>query len=459
MPFLAEASHVFGRAAVLRACIVSFTLGTSFCCLATGITPLLVGRAFQGVGGAGIMVLSLVIFTDIVPLRFRPKWYGFVLGAWALGNCLGPVLGGIIAQNSTWRWVFYAMFPFCVAGLVLSPSISSLKAPPATLSEKFRRVDWIGGSLFILSGTVFLIAVSWGGVQYSWLSPGTIVPLCLGVVGLTWTFIYEARWCRRPFLRRSLFWNVSSIVTYICGTIQGLIIYGQLYYIPLYFLAVKAYDPVRTGLSTLPIMVTLVPSSMVTGALVTRTANYRWPIWLGWVLTAVGSFLTVLFDRNTSTMIWATVLIILGLGHGAVLNAQNFAAQAMCRQGEEGPAAAMYAFMRQSGMPLGVGVGGTVFQNVMSVKLRWEGLDTGIARESEAFVEELRKMPSESLKRLQVLDAYIYGLRGVYLLYSSISGAAFLLSLLLRHFKMAGEVMSAHKLEHQASAQSHDPYH
>lgn len=78
MPFLAETSHVFGRAAVLRACIVSFTLGTSFCCLATGITPLLVGRAFQGVGGAGIMVLSLVIFTDIVPLRFRPKWYGFV---------------------------------------------------------------------------------------------------------------------------------------------------------------------------------------------------------------------------------------------------------------------------------------------------------------------------------------------------------------------------------------------
>jgi hypothetical protein len=86
-------------------------------------------------------------------------------------------------------------------------------------------------------------------------------------------------------------------------------------------------------------------------------------------------------------------------------------------------------------------------------------LDTGIARESEAFIEELQKMPSESLKKLQVVDAYIYGLRGVYLLYSSISGTAFLMSLLLRHFKMAGEVMSAHQLENQASAQSHDPDH
>lgn len=78
MPFLAEASHVFGRAAVLRTCIGSFTLGTAFCCLSTDITPLLIGRTFQGVGGAGIMVLSLVIFTDIVPLRFRPQWYGSV---------------------------------------------------------------------------------------------------------------------------------------------------------------------------------------------------------------------------------------------------------------------------------------------------------------------------------------------------------------------------------------------
>ncbi|KAH8742792.1 major facilitator superfamily domain-containing protein, partial [Diaporthe sp. PMI_573] len=327
---------------------------TLFYCLTTGITPLLVGRVFQGVGRAGIMVLSLVIFTDIVPLCFRSK-------------CI----------------VFYAIFPFYVAGLLLLPSISSLKAPFAMLLEKFRRIDWIGGSLFILSGTVFLVAILWGGIQYSWLSPGTIIPLCLR--------------------------NVSLIVTYICGIIQGLIIYGQLYYILLYFLAVKAYNPIQTGLSTLPIMVTLVPSSMVTGALVT-----------------LGSFLTVLFNRNMLTIIWATVLIILSLGHGAVLNAQNFAAQAIYRQGKKGPAAAMYAFMRQFGMALGVYVGSTVFQN------------------SKAFVKELQKMPSKSLKKLQVLDAYIYGLRGVYLLYSSLSGTAFLISLFLRHCKMAGKVISAH---------------
>ncbi|KAJ9129343.1 hypothetical protein NKR23_g12557, partial [Pleurostoma richardsiae] len=102
--------------AYLLANAVTMPVGSLLGGLARGIVLLLVGRCLQGVGGAGIIVLSLVIFTDIVPLRFRPKWYGTVLGAWALGNCAGPIIGGAIAQSTTWRWMFYLMFPFCAAG-------------------------------------------------------------------------------------------------------------------------------------------------------------------------------------------------------------------------------------------------------------------------------------------------------------------------------------------------------
>ncbi|KAJ0100643.1 major facilitator superfamily transporter [Diaporthe amygdali] len=78
MPLLAEASNIFGRPTILTSCLMCFTLGSLLCSVAYNIALLLVGRTFQGVGGAGIMVLSLVIFTDIVPLRFRPRWYGLV---------------------------------------------------------------------------------------------------------------------------------------------------------------------------------------------------------------------------------------------------------------------------------------------------------------------------------------------------------------------------------------------
>lgn len=78
MPSIAALSDIFGRSLCLVVSLSLFTLGSLLCCLAGGIGLLLVGRCLQGVGGGGIIILSLVIFTDIVPLRFRPKWYGTV---------------------------------------------------------------------------------------------------------------------------------------------------------------------------------------------------------------------------------------------------------------------------------------------------------------------------------------------------------------------------------------------
>lgn len=109
MPVIASISEIFGRPLCLEFSLVMFTVGTVLCSIATNISVMLVGRSIQGVGGGGIQVLSGVIMTDIVPLRHRPKWYGAVLAAWALGTCIGPIIGGTIAQNTTWRWVFYMM--------------------------------------------------------------------------------------------------------------------------------------------------------------------------------------------------------------------------------------------------------------------------------------------------------------------------------------------------------------
>ncbi|KAH8763814.1 major facilitator superfamily transporter [Diaporthe sp. PMI_573] len=447
MPFTAELSNIFGRPVVLLASLAFFTGGTLLCCLARSIAVLLAGRSLQGIGGGGILVLSLIIFTDMVPLRWRPKWYGSVLGAWALGNCLGPVVGGVIVQDTSWRWVFYIMFPFCFVGSALVLWLLKFRAPPATALQKMQRVDWPGGALFISSATSFLVAVSWGGSQFNWASPQTLVPFCLGALGMAGTFFYEANYAQRPFLRPSLFWNVSSIATYTCGLIQGLVIYGQLYYIPFYFQSVKGYGGVITGVAILPVMITLVPSSIGTGAVVTRTGRYRWPIRLGWILLTVSSGLTMIFDRATPIAAWVVILIALGFGHGAVLNAQNFAAQAMCMSGREGQAAAMYAFLRQFGMTLGVVIGGTIFQNIMSIKLRSQGLSTDIALHSEAFLVELARLPANSDLKNQILDAYVYGLSGLYLFFTCMSAIAFLLSLLIREFEMQEEVRTDHVLQ------------
>ncbi|OLN95815.1 putative MFS-type transporter C1399.02-like protein 1 [Colletotrichum chlorophyti] len=446
MPFIADLSHVFGRRPCLSVSVASFALGTIFCCVSHSIGLMLVGRSLQGVGGAGIIVLCLVIFTDIVPLRFRPKWYGLVLGAWALGNCVGPILGGVIAQNTSWRWIFYIMFPFCAAGLVLVPWSVNIEPPAAAFSERLRKMDWLGNALFVGSATLFLIAVSWGGLRYSWRSVGTLLPLFLGAAGMAWTMIYESRFATHPFLRRRLFQTASSIATYACGTIQGLVMYGQLYYVPLYFMDVKSFTPVQTGIALFPVMFTLVPASIITGRLVTMTNNYRYPIWVGWSLASVASGLMLLWDAATPAKVWAPTLVLLGLGHGAILNAQNVASHAICDEGDEGVAAAMYAFLRQFGMALGVGIGGSTFQNVMLLKLENYGPLASGAQGGKQAAAAMLSTSADADVRSKILDAYIYGLRGVYGLHVGASGAALLMSLLIKGVSMNKGLQSEHKI-------------
>lgn len=400
-------------------------------------------------------MLSLVIFTDIVPLRQRPKWYGTVQGAWAMGNCCGPILGGVISQNTTWRWVFYIMFPFCGFGLAAIPFLLTLKPKVETLGDKLARVDWVGSFIFMGSATSFLIAISWGGTQFAWSSAQTIAPLIIGIAGLVGTAVWERYMAKEPFLPHTLFYNTSSIAAFVCSSIQGLVLFGQLYYVPMYFMSVLAYSPIHTGLALLPVMVTLVPASIVAGVLITRFNGYRWPIWGGWVICCVGCGLTTIWNTHTHIAVWVITLIILGFGHGSILNAQNFASQAICVDGQEGAAAAMYGFMRHFGTALGVGIGGTAFQNIMALKLGWLGLSTEIAKNAEAFISQLKAMPA-SPEKTQILDSYVYGFKGVYSVYLGISCVAFCISLLIKHYDMNKELRTDHQLQDNNIAKAVD---
>ncbi|KAH6869069.1 major facilitator superfamily transporter [Thelonectria olida] len=445
MPFLAAIGDIFGRPIILASSVVLFAAGSAICCSARDIGVLIGGRSLQGIGGGGIVILSLVIFTDIVPLRHRPKWYGTVQAAWALGNCIGPLIGGVIAEKTTWRWIFYLMFPFCAFGLVTIPLLLTLKPKKETLGKKLARVDWIGGFIFTSSATTFLIAISWGGTQYAWASVHSLAPLILGVVGLVAVCFWEHFWAREPFLPPSLFKNASAVATFVCGGSQGLLLYGQLYWLPFYFLAVLGHSPIRTGIDLFPVTFTLIPSSIITGVLVTRFNSARYPIWAGWAVVTAGCGVTIALKPGTHTVVWAVALVLLGFGHGSILNAQNFASQAICDSGQEASAAIMYGFLRQFGTAIGVGLGSTIFQNAMKLKLGWEGLSTDLAHEAEAFVPRLLAMPDNAEKR-QILDCYMYGLRGVYLGFLSLAATSFLVSLLIKHHDMNKEIETGHVL-------------
>lgn len=139
-------------------------------------------------------------------------------------------------------------------------------------------------------------------------------------------------------------------------------------------------------------------------------------------------------------------MIIVGIGHGLILNAQNFATQAIALPRDEASAAAMYAFLRSLGSAIGVGTGGSVFQNIMAIKLRQEHLPIDIARNAESYIHDLWNVPMDPTYHRQVVGAYVYGIRGTFAFFCGMAGLAGLASLFIKHFDMNKELDSEHKL-------------
>jgi MFS family permease len=223
---MSSLSDIYGRRSILLLALSFFTLGSIIGAVAQNIATLLAGRALQGIGGGGIIPLSIIVMTDIFPLRQRPKYASLIQLSVAFGTILGPVVGGIFAQyaegHGGWRWVFYINFPFCAAAYPMLFFYLNLKRK----EDDIPQVDWIGAALFIASVLSFLIGISWGGVQYSWSSFQTLLPLCLGIAGLVGTIVYERYGASSPFLRLSILRNPSSIAVYVGSVVQGILVRG-----------------------------------------------------------------------------------------------------------------------------------------------------------------------------------------------------------------------------------------
>jgi MFS family permease len=221
---MASLSDIFGRRKLLVASLGLFVIGSIVGCVAHNMATLLAGRVIQGIGGGGLIPLAMIINTDIIPLRQRPKFGAIIQASMALGTILGPLIGGCFVDHTSsstgWRWVFYINFPLsALSGLMLFVSIRFKNG-----GRKLRSVDWIGQVLFITSISAFLIGLSWGGVQYSWGSYQTLVPLCLGVGGIVATGFWEFFGSNHPFLRLSVLTDQSSLAVYAASIVQGIIV-------------------------------------------------------------------------------------------------------------------------------------------------------------------------------------------------------------------------------------------
>ncbi|THH02025.1 hypothetical protein EW026_g762 [Hermanssonia centrifuga] len=143
LPASGGLAEIFGRRSTMLSSLTLFAIGSAICGAARNMNMLIAARAVQGMGGGGILSLSSIIISDLVPLEERGVYNGLIGLTWGCATAIGPLLGGALAQNGLWRWLFYLNLPIAAIAALLVVTCLHLRTPTGTVREKLGRIDWI----------------------------------------------------------------------------------------------------------------------------------------------------------------------------------------------------------------------------------------------------------------------------------------------------------------------------
>ena len=332
------------------------------------MSMLIAGRAVQGIGGGGVTMLVDIVVCDLVPLRERGSVMGIIFVGVAVGTALGPFIGGILVEATTWRWVFFLSIPVCATAIGLLWIFLHLKYErESTWIAKFKRVDVVGNAIFVASTASILIALTDAGTQYQWSSWHILVPLILGFMGLIVFYFFEvSTLCLEPSLPGRLFANRTSVVAFGLTFIHTLLLYWEIYFMPVYFQAVQGSTPARSGVQLLPTVITLMVFGAIGGGVMEKTGRYRPFHHAGFALMTIGFGLFTLLNNHSSTAVWVVFQIIFAAGSGLSIGTLLAAAQAELPEGDAATATGTWAVIRSFGSIWGITISSTIFNNKFS---------------------------------------------------------------------------------------------
>lgn len=248
VPLYGKFGDLFGRKIVLQIAIVLFLVGSALCGLAQNMTQLVLMRALQGLGGGGLMVISMAAVADVIPPADRGRYQGLFGGVFGLATVIGPLIGGFIVQHASWRWIFYINLPLGLFALLV---IGAVFHGSARRSK--HEIDYLGAIYLSMALLCIILFTTEGGTIRQWSDPQLWCILAFGLTGIA-GFIYEERLAWEPIIPLSLFRNRSFLLCSLIGFIIGMSLFGSVTFLPLYLQVVKDATPTQAGLQLIPLM-------------------------------------------------------------------------------------------------------------------------------------------------------------------------------------------------------------
>ncbi|KAI9698407.1 MAG: hypothetical protein M1836_003987 [Candelina mexicana] len=368
VPTWGKFSDIWGRKPVLLAAAAIFFIGSLISAVSVSIVMLIAGRAVQGVGGGGLIILVNICISDLFSMRNRATYFGLVGMVWALASAIGPVLGGVFTQLVSWRWCFYINLPCTGVGMVVIFFFLDLKTPKTPLAAGLKAIDWLGSFTIIGATLMFLLGLEFGGVTFPWDSPKVICLIIFGLGMGVLFFLNEGKLARHPVMPLRLFKRSSNIAALAVCFSHGMVFIAGSYYLPLYFQAVRGSTALLSGVYLVPFALTLSLGSAATGVVIRKTGRYLEPIWFGMAVMTLGFGLFINLDANSS---WAKIIlfqIVAGLGVGPNFQSPLIALQTLVPPKDIATATATFGFTRNLATSISVVIGGVVFQNGMETR-------------------------------------------------------------------------------------------
>lgn len=365
-PVWAKLGDLHGRKGVFMASIVAFLAGSALTGLSQNMGELIGFRGVQGLGAGGLMVGAMAIIADLVPLRERGRYQGLMAAVMPLAFIGGPLLGGFLTDNFSWRWAFYINLPLGVLALIVVARTMRLTMHlPGRRAERVS-IDWRGAGLLAAGLAALTLLCSWGGSQYPWSSAPIITLGLVTAVALA-AFVAVERRATEPVLSLALFRSRNFTAATMLTFLTGFAMFGAVTFLPQFQQNVQGASATSSGLQLLPLMGGMLATSLLGGQLVTRTGRYRGLLLAGSVLMIAGLALLATMSVTTGQLTTSVYMIVLGVGMGLLMQTTMLVVQNSVAQRDVGVASGAATLFRTIGGSIGVSLLGTLFaQQVQS---------------------------------------------------------------------------------------------